>query len=481
MKNIYLYITLILLSLYSCSDWLDVAASDQMKESQLFEKGQGYRNALLGIYQELSTEKLYGQQMTWGMLDAMGQLYDPSSIVTSSEFIITNAAKYDYKNSYVKEATEKIWTSMYLCIANCNNLIANIESASPSIFEYKEEEKNMITGEAYALRGFLHFDLLRLFAPSLAAGGDGNYIPYCDTYPAIYNKRLSVKEVLNKIIADLEKAQDLTAQDTMPDNIEALQRVRCRVENENYFQERGIFWGYRCTRMNYLNITGILARVYLYAGELEKANNEAQYVLDFEGIDFPSKYGGYSGNSKSRNDILLAFFNKRISETYEAYTGGDCGYLKLKNLDELYSNETADKRYSEMIKEVTKSTRMSAKYIKYTNNSDERVNGPLIPVLRKAEMYHIVCEYLVSKERLADAIQLLNDLRYARGLPFSNMGTNLSKDEFLGKLRLDAHKEFVSEGQVFFMYKRLNQGIWDGKNGTISPDYVLPIPDGENI
>lgn len=85
MKNIYLYITLILLSLSSCSDWLDVAASDQMKESQLFEKGQGYRNALLGIYQELSTEKLYGQQMTWGMLDAMGQLYDPSSIVTSSE------------------------------------------------------------------------------------------------------------------------------------------------------------------------------------------------------------------------------------------------------------------------------------------------------------------------------------------------------------------------------------------------------------
>ena len=124
---------------------------------------------------------------------------------------------------------------------------------------------------------------------------------------------------------------------------------------------------------------------------------------------------------------------------------------------------------------------MSAKYIKYTNNSDERVNGPLIPVLRKAEMFHIVCEYLVSKDRLADAVKLLNDLRYARGLPFSNMGTNLSKDEFLGKLRLDAHKEFVSEGQVFFMYKRLNQGIWDGKNGTVSPDYVLPIPDGENI
>ena len=147
----------------------------------------------------------------------------------------------------------------------------------------------MITGEAYALRGFIHFDLLRLFAPSLAAGGDGNYIPYCETYPAIYNKRLSVREVLNKVIADLEKAQDLTAQDTLPENIEALQRERGRVENENYFRERGIFWGYRCTRMNYLNITAILARVYLYAGELEKAYHEAQYVLDFQGISFPSK------------------------------------------------------------------------------------------------------------------------------------------------------------------------------------------------
>ena len=171
--------------------------------------------------------------------------------------------------------------------------------------------------------------------------------------------------------------------------------------------------------MNYLNITAILARVYLYAGELEKAYHEAQYVLDFQGISFPSKYGGYSGNSKSRDDILLAFFNKKISETFEAYTGGESGYLKLKNLDELYIGETADKRYTEMVKEVSKSVRMSAKYIKYTDNSNERINGPLIPVLRKAEMSVSYTHLVTSHLSFGVTMRALGMFEYQTDKPFS--------------------------------------------------------------
>lgn len=37
----------------SCSDWLDVRPSDEIKEEFLFETGNGYRTALNGIYRKL--------------------------------------------------------------------------------------------------------------------------------------------------------------------------------------------------------------------------------------------------------------------------------------------------------------------------------------------------------------------------------------------------------------------------------------------
>lgn len=97
-------------------------------------------------------------------------------------------------------------------------------------------------------------------------------------------------------------------------------------------------------------------------------------------------------------------------------------------------------------------------------------------------MYHIICEYYVEKDRLSDAIEKLDKLRMERGLGYNNLDPDMSETDFLKKLRLDAHKEFISEGQVFFMYKRLNHPIWDGNtNGEITPNFVLPTPDSENV
>ena len=260
MKKI-IYIALCLIGFSGCDNWLDVSASDQIKESQLFENGNGFRSALLGIYQNLSTEDLYGKNMTWGFMDCLGQLYDPKAITLNGGELV-QAQNYAFEHSAVKPVITKIWESMYNCIANCNNVITNIEHASPSIFEYKEEEKNMILGEALALRGFMHFDLLRLFAPAPKAGASGTYIPYCTSYPEIRSPKLSVDDFLKLVIEDLEKAQDLTAKfDTLPDNIKAIQDAFYRVGKANYFQERGIFWSYRGTRMNYMNVTALLARV----------------------------------------------------------------------------------------------------------------------------------------------------------------------------------------------------------------------------
>ena len=478
MKKI-IYIALCLIGFSGCDNWLDVSASDQIKESQLFENGNGFRSALLGIYQNLSTEDLYGKNMTWGFMDCLGQLYDPKAITLNGGELV-QAQNYAFEHSAVKPVITKIWESMYNCIANCNNVITNIEHASPSIFEYKEEEKNMILGEALALRGFMHFDLLRLFAPAPKAGASGTYIPYCTSYPEIRSPKLSVDDFLKLVIEDLEKAQDLTAKfDTLPDNIKAIQDAFYRVGKANYFQERGIFWSYRGTRMNYMNVTALLARVYMYSGQIDKAYEEAKYLLDFEGLEYPSYSSSYDGNSKSREDIILAFFNKNVTEIFKPWTGEN-GYLKIRNVEDLFEGETTDRRYSKMTTEIAKGTRISAKYVGYEDPSKERDNGPLIPVIRKAEMYYIACEYFLQHKKVDEAKALLAELREERGngkpLP------ELSESQFIETMLLDARRELMSEGQLFFLYKYYNLPIWDGNtNPSITAKFVLPVPASENI
>ena len=51
MKKLYT-ISLLVLCLVAagCSDWLDVAPSNQVNEEELFSTGDGYRHALNGVY-----------------------------------------------------------------------------------------------------------------------------------------------------------------------------------------------------------------------------------------------------------------------------------------------------------------------------------------------------------------------------------------------------------------------------------------------
>ena len=45
----------------------------------------------------------------------------------------------------------------------------------------------MILGEAIALRAYMHFDLLRIYAPSLAMNpGDRLFIPYVDKLSILF-------------------------------------------------------------------------------------------------------------------------------------------------------------------------------------------------------------------------------------------------------------------------------------------------------
>ena len=62
MKKLF-YSILVVLSTWSCNSWLDVQPYDQVAESVAFSSFSGFENALNGIYIELNSTSLYGNNI----------------------------------------------------------------------------------------------------------------------------------------------------------------------------------------------------------------------------------------------------------------------------------------------------------------------------------------------------------------------------------------------------------------------------------
>ncbi len=102
----------------------------------------------------------------------------------------------------------------------------------------------------------------------------------------------------------------------------------------------------------------------------------------------------------------------------------------------------------------------------------------IIPMIRLSEMYFIASEYLYKNGKTSEAIQLLTDVRYNRGILNNSSFISSIYDEssFEKALVSEVHKDLLGEGQAFYWYKKFNMDI-----SYNTPEYVVPTPDNENI
>lgn len=79
------------MTLCSCSDWFDVSPKTDVKAAELFESEDGFMEALAGIYVSMTDDAAYGDNLSFGMLDQMAQLYDmiPDGATDSPRFMTT--------------------------------------------------------------------------------------------------------------------------------------------------------------------------------------------------------------------------------------------------------------------------------------------------------------------------------------------------------------------------------------------------------
>lgn len=151
-----------------------------------------------------------------------------------------------------------------------------------------------------AVRAMLHFDILRLFAPAPVTNDAGEYIPYRKNYSVTDEPKVTSTLALQYITEDLLRAKNLVAK-----NDTVVNRGMLLTNHDNrfisgYSAEGGLFFCSRGVRLNFVAITGLLARVYLYAGDKINAQKYAEFIYN--------QYAPKPGRPARGVSLVLAMF-----------------------------------------------------------------------------------------------------------------------------------------------------------------------------
>lgn len=446
----------------SCENWLDVSPKSDIKVEDLFSTQEGFEDAVMGVYSLMTLPDVYGANLSFGYADVLAAYY---TVGTKSAFY--EASKYNYREAGEEGRLSSIWSLMYKGIANLNSILKHVDERQEV---FGENDFYLYKGEVLALRAMLHFDLLRLFAPSMKVGEKEKAIPYMDSYTHLAQPRLSVREVLDCVIRDLNEARDLMR----PYDSFGPQYAEDEAEDTPASVDR-----YK-SRMRYYSATALLARVYLYAGETGKALTAAKEIIgeaDGEMIPiFRMASNADVSDPLFEEEIVFALSKNNLADEIDAYfsdvaaaTATDEGsrYLRMRltSKDKIYrSQNAADIEFREM-------WFMQAGNDKNYVTLSKYMSAGHICLLRVSELFLIAAECAPSN---ADRLKYMNRYRVHRGLTELNEMGDAVHEEY--------RKEFIGEGQLFFYYKRKNKSKISPDDKTIVPEdvYVMPRPVAED-
>ena len=145
---------------------------------------------------------------------------------------------------------------------------------------------------------------------------------------------------------------------------------------------------------------------------------------------------------------------------------------------EYYDRATRDYRYTFSFKNGTGSLASNRYLRKFDEASGGEFYNNKMPLMRVAEMFLIRSEVQYRQGEADKALATLNDVRVARNL------TRLTRqpDDFLLELIREYRREFLGEGQLFFLYKRLNRTeilYYPEVDAVAEKLYTFPLPISE--
>lgn len=486
LKNIVTGI-LIGFALTGCDSFLDVQPKGEVVSDKMFEDAQGYMDAMYGIYANLASSDLYGKNLTWGFADQLAHLFYNPHAEMSEDNVVKRTQAYDYTYPSVETRINNIWSNSYRVISYINNVLENIQNENLK----KHPDLVLIKGEAYALRAFLHFDILRYFCDNIQTKPEAGGIPYAYSFDLNTKKLFTLKECYGNILEDLNTAQNYLAGDTIDITTE-----------------------YRGARYNYLNLSAvhaIKARVFQTQGQLDSARFYAEKVIAsslYGLISVPTELSGvkkYPGGSEmiwglSTNKLYDPLYSEflQLSASYFDRLSPRINYEAIykdvswtaDNHDYRWDNFFAMRNRNGDDEEVDDSQKVPC-FVRFLNVNasdpkdveEQKTNTKGLSLIRLPEMYYIAAECIYAKDP-EKALGYLNQVRASRGLtiPLETVQIN-TPEKFRQVIQNERIKEFWGEGQIFLDYKRTNATFTDYNDEheiAMTPEIaIFPWPDNE--
>ncbi|WP_164735562.1 RagB/SusD family nutrient uptake outer membrane protein [Pseudoflavitalea rhizosphaerae] len=476
-RNKLLYATLIIwmIAAAGCDKYLDVKPADKFLDDQVYNSKSSIQNALNGVYLNMAKADLYGENLSNTVVDVMAQYYN----ISNTSHRLSAVSTYAYDRIEAQTPFAAVWQNAYEAVLNLNLFIQKVSVVNESIVP--AAERDWMLGEAHGLRAYLLFDMLRLFGPVYSANASALSIPYPEETGSATSVLLPAKDVIGKILADIQKAATLLEND--PVRKEGVVPVGTDLNS---------FYKLRNRRMNYFAVKALEARAQLYAGNKPAALDAATKVIEQAGNWFPWTDPTTYGSLPDRIFSSEVLFGLETINLYNSYTTWFAAsnslssslliplYDKGNNVDRLldvYERQENDIRYVHnwaIDRTSTLGVRTFYKYAAPGNGAGFRY---LLPMMRISELYLIAAECETDPVKSSG---YMNTLQFHRGLHELPPGYNLSAE-----LKKAYQKEFWGEGQLFYYYKRTNTpSVANGSraNSTVTmgtKKYTVPLPLSE--
>lgn len=183
----------LLLGATSCQDFLEEDNRSNLTQENYYTNATQAQAAVDGLYNRLRLFNIspgYGEEVWVGIelmalhATTLGQSFNNNQLINQN---------IDPANPYFST----VWNNAYNGIAAANLAITRIPAISMD-----ETKKKSLLGEAYFIRAFLYYHLVRLY-------GDVPLIttPVSGTSPELYPTRAPQADVYNQIISDLQAAE----------------------------------------------------------------------------------------------------------------------------------------------------------------------------------------------------------------------------------------------------------------------------------
>ena len=442
MRNIYKSFVLgvALVTLSSCgNNWLDLDPNSEIPTEKAIVDYKSADVALTGIYNGLqgtsSKTTYYGTSM-WLYGDVRGEDMQSSALSSRGSGF--------YSMKYTANDAPSMWGVPYNVILRVNRLIEAIDSNK--IGDATPAQLDAMKSQALAIRALVHFDLCRIYgAPYNVDNGASYGIPIVlETLPvASQETRNTVAEVYEQVIKDIEKSLE----------------VGGLTKEKNY--------GY----VNYWFVKGLLAKVYLYKGDNDKALETSEEVIQSSPYELWTNeeyVDGWKTTDKGRKEMLFEIVNfsaeswtdrEGIANIMSPYGYADA--VATKAFIDMLATTPDDVRNKILIESVKagsiKLFGKSKVFVnKYPRNEagEWRLNS--LPAMRLSEVYLFAAEAAAKLGDSQKAARYLNAI-HKRANPKAADIT--AAEATLERVILERRKELIGEGSRFFDAMRNNETI----------------------